>query len=322
MADPNAYAGAGRGALVKAGTSMTLNFELAAGPFQGRTGGLVWNGSAMLFSAVMEEKIFAFEPSAGRLTEFRRYTGRTNGLAMAPDGSVFGAQEGGRRIIRFLPDGSTVPTCDLIDGQHHNQPSDIAADSVGRFWFTDPFNPVLPFGPDGIYPFLPHASVLRLQRDQSVRWSLSRVTFDTVCPRALALSSDQRTLYVADGDADQSRGPCTLRAYPIDEMGQVGAARLIHRFADGERGFEGLCVDRSGFLIASGGQAGQGRGPAVYVFSPGGEILAVHPIPADRPMRCALGDATLDTLYVTTHCGRVFRSPQCGYTGTRLGPIT
>jgi hypothetical protein len=89
---------------------MTWTFELVAGPHKGRTGGLAWDGSAMLYSAVQEERILRYDPAAGKADIFRKYTGRANGIAMARDGSVFGAQEGGRRIIHFLKDGSTAPT--------------------------------------------------------------------------------------------------------------------------------------------------------------------------------------------------------------------
>ena len=52
----------------------------------------------MLFSAVTEERIMRYDPAAGKTDLFRNYSGRTNGLAMAKDGTVFGAQEGGRRV--------------------------------------------------------------------------------------------------------------------------------------------------------------------------------------------------------------------------------
>ncbi|MBU4143124.1 SMP-30/gluconolactonase/LRE family protein, partial [Patescibacteria group bacterium] len=104
---------------------MSWKFDRLAGPYQGQTGGLVWNGTVMLFSAVREERILAFDPATGRTENFRRYSGRTNGLAIGADGAMYGAQEGGRRIIRFMPDGSTVPTEELIDGAHHNQPTDL-----------------------------------------------------------------------------------------------------------------------------------------------------------------------------------------------------
>lgn len=298
---------------------MAWKFDLVAGPYAGRTGGLAWDGHAMLFSAVLEERILRFDPATGNVSQYRAYTGRTNGIAVASDGSVYGAQEGGRRVVRFLPDHSTVQTCDLIDGRHHNQPTDLVIDRRGRVWFTDPYNPVLPFGPDGIFPFLDHASVLCLQRDERHAWSLARVTRDTVAPRALALSPDEATLYVADGDPDQGTGPCTLRAYRLDADDSVGAGQVLHTFGAGERGIEGMCVDRDGHLIACGGAATHGPGPSVYVFSPAGRIVATHPAPADLPMRCAFGDAGLDSLYLTTAGGHLFRARTTGHRGLARG---
>ena len=111
---------------------MDWKFHLVAGPFKGRTGGLAWDGAAMLFSAVQEERVLRFDPGTGMAEVFRKVTGRTNGVAVAADGSVFGAQEGGRRVIQFLKDGSTAPTCDLLGGKHHNQPTDVIVDGRGE----------------------------------------------------------------------------------------------------------------------------------------------------------------------------------------------
>ena len=44
---------------------MTWTFDLVAGPYKGRTGGLAWKGTAMLFSAVQEERILRFDPATG-----------------------------------------------------------------------------------------------------------------------------------------------------------------------------------------------------------------------------------------------------------------
>ncbi len=205
---------------------MAFRFEVVAGPFKGATGGLAWDGTHMLMSAVMEEKIYKFDPKSGNVSEFRRYTGRTNGIALGPNGSVFGAQEGGRRVIEFKSDGSTVQTNDLLDGHHHNQPTDIAVDSKGRVWFADAYNTMRPYGPP-IYPFLDHASILRLERAGN-EWTLKRVTNDTKGVRALALSPDEKTLYVAEGDPDRD-GPRELRAYDVSG-GTVGNGKVLHTF--------------------------------------------------------------------------------------------
>lgn len=284
---------------------MSWEFDLVAGPYKGRTGGLAWDGKNMLFSAVQEERIYKFDPATGKVSDFRKYTGRTNGIAVGPDGSVFGAQEGGRRVVEFKSDGSIAPTNDLLDGQHHNQPTDVAVDRKGRVWFADAFNTTAPYGPP-VYPFPDHASVLLLSRDAK-GWTLKRVTTDTQGVRAIALSPDEKTLYVAEGDPDR-KGPRELRAYPVQDDGSVGKAKVLHAFPGSERGIEGLCVDSGGDVIAVGGSSKGDAGAFVYVFSPAGELKEKHPAPADAPTRCAFGDADLASLYVTTEGGHLYRA--------------
>jgi gluconolactonase len=96
---------------------MSWKFDLVAGPYKGATGGLAWDGKNMLFSAVQEERIYKFDADTGKVSDFRRYTGRTNGVAIGPNGSVYGAQEGGRRVIEFKADGTTVQTSDQLEGK-------------------------------------------------------------------------------------------------------------------------------------------------------------------------------------------------------------
>ena len=291
-----------------------LKFELAAGPYKGATGGLAWDGRHMLFSAVQEERIYAFDPATAAVSEFRRYTGRTNGIAIGPGGSVFGAQEGGRRVVEFRTDGTTVQTCDQLDGTHHNQPTDLVADSKGRVWIADAYNTTPPYGPP-IYPFLDHASVLRLERDGE-QWTLKRVTTDTLGVRALALAPDEKTLYVAEGDADRGPGPRELRAYPVQTDGSVGKPRVLLELASADRGIEGICVAADGSVIACGGSQKSGPGPTIYVVAATGEVIHTQRAPADMPMRVAFGDPDGSSLYLTTAGGDLYRA-----TNTRLTPV-
>ena len=300
---------------------MTWTFERLAGPYKGITGGVAWDGKSVLFSAVQEERILTFDPQTGRVGDFRRYTGRTNGIAIGRDGAVYGAQEGGRRVIHFKPDGSTAPTCDLLDGHHHNQPTDIAVDAHGRVWFTDPHNAVAPYGPP-VYPMLDRGSVLRLERNAGSPWKLQRVTRDTTQPRALLLSADEKTLYVAEGNAEMG-GQCDLRAYAVQADGSVGACTVLRAFGAGERGIEGMCLDGAGNIVACGGWQKNGAGPLVYVFAPTGAVLESHPAPGTAPMRCAFGDADLGSLYMTGGDGCLYRAQGVGRRGMqRLRGIT
>jgi gluconolactonase len=291
---------------------MSWTFELVAGPFKGSTGGLAWDGKHMLVAAVQEERIYKFDPASGQVSDFRKYTGRTNGIAVGPNGSVFGAQEGGRRVVEFKSDGSTAPTNDLLDGQHHNQPTDIAVDSKGRVWFADAFNATPPYGPP-VYEFPDHASVLRLERKGS-EWMLKRITTDTQNARAIALSPDEKTLYVAEGDAERP-GKRELRAYPVQADGSVGKAKVLHELGANERGIEGITVDSEGNVIAVGGSSKGGAGAMIYVFSPSGELKEKEAAPADAPSRIAFGDADLSSLYLTTAGGHLYRAKNTGRKG-------
>ncbi len=286
---------------------MTWKFERVAGPYEGPNGGLAWDGQAMLFSVIDEGRILRFDPNRGAVEEFRRYTNRANGIAFGPDGVLYGCQEGGRRIIQFLPDGSAAPTANQLAGRYHNFPSDLAMDRGGRVWFSDPYHGSPAFGPQ-IFPLLDRASVLRLERDERREWVIRRITYDTAAPRAVLLSIDEGTLYVAEGDAGRD-GPRELRDYPIRSDGSVGPYTVLHTFGADHRGphrgIEGMCLDSAGNIVACGGWKRSGPGPLIYVFSPSGAVLETHPVPADLPMRCAFGDVDLESLYSLLYEGDV-----------------
>jgi gluconolactonase len=300
-------------------STTTWQFERVAGPFPGPAGGVVWDAKRgkVLFSTVDEGRLLWFDPASKDVTEFRRYANRVNGLTFGPDGALYGAQEGGRRLVEFTADGRTVAVDALLDGKYHNQPSDLAVDARGRIWFTDPRHPVIPFGPS-IFPFLDHCSVLRLERNDRRAWVASRMTYDTINPRAVLLSPDEKTLYVADGEPREGERR-ELRAYPIRDDGTLDHPIVLHTFGADHRGphrgVEGMCLDAGGNIVAVGGSLRSGAGPLAYVFAPTGAVIETHPIPDDLPNRCCFG-ADGD-LYVTTAGGCLYRSR-----GTRRGPST
>ena len=294
-------------------------FELVAGPFEGQAGGVVWQAGDghVLFSTVDEGRLLRFDHASKATTEFRRYANRVNGLALGPNSEIYGAQEGGRRLVEFTPDGRTVAVDALIDGKYHNQPSDLVVDRHGRLYFTDPRHPIIPFGP-AIFPFLDHCSVLRLERNDRRAWVATRLTYDTVSPRAVLLSPDQKTLYVADGEPREGQQR-ELRAYPIRDDGTLDHPILLHTFGSDHRGHhrgvEGMCLDADGNIVAVGGWQRSGPGPLVQVFAPSGALIESHPIPADLPNKCCFGGPDLDCLYVTTGGGHLFRASTRGRRG-------
>jgi len=287
---------------------MAWQFEKVAGPYQGPLGGVVRDGDAVIFSAIDAGLLLRYDPATRTTTEVRRYTNRVNGLARGPNGELYGAQEGGRRLIEFTADGRVMPVDALLDGAYHNQPSDVVVDRAHRLYFTDPRHAIIPFGP-AIFPFLDHCSVLRLERNDRRAWVATRVTFDTTSPRAVLLSPDEKTLYVADGEAKEGQTR-ELRAYPLREDLTVDHAAVLHTFgADRrgpQRGIEGMCLDAQGNIVAVAGARRSGPGPLVYVFSPQGAAVASYPFPADLPNKCCFGGPGLATLFVTTTGGELY----------------
>jgi gluconolactonase len=289
---------------------MAWEFELVAGPYAGPTGGVVWDGAAVLFTTIDEGRLLRFDPETRKVDEVRRHLNRVNGLGFGPGRELYGAQEGGRRLVEFTPDGRLTAVDALIDGKYHNQPSDLVADKQHRIYFTDPHHPVIPFGPQ-IFPLLAHQSVLRLERNERRAWTAQRITYDTASPRAVLLSPDERTLYVADGAprADHAR---ELRAYPLRDDGSAGRSVVLHTFGSDargpQRGVEGMCLDADGNIVACAGWRTSGPGPLIYVFAPNGAVLETHPVPADAPNRCCFGGRDLDRLYVTSAGGHLFEA--------------
>ena len=305
---------------------MNWNFQRVAGPYGSPTDGPVWDGEALLFTQLTfpfnaaNNRILRYAPDTGAVSDFRRWTNRTCGLAFSRSGVLYGAQSGGRRLVRFNADGSTSPLAHKLDGIYHNQPKDLVVDSRDRIWFCDPHGDLREAMNPQIHDKLDHASVLRLEAP-TLDAAITRMTYDTDAPMALLLSADEGTLYVAETSREPDR-PRELRAYPIIEDGILGQYRLLHTFGkDGgngrsgvHRGSYGMCLDSEGNLVAVAGGAEAGPGPTVYVITPEGRILESHPLP-EEPTNCAFGGPELTDLYVTTTEGGLLRASDLGRKG-------
>ena len=252
--------------------------------------GPVWDGEALLFTSIpvpagtIHNRILRYDPGTGEVTDFRKWTNRVVGLAMSPDGILYGCQSGARRLVRFNSDGSTSPMAYRVDGKFHNQPKDLAVDRRGRIWFADPvWGPPVQGGLRNheLEPYsIDYRAVLRLEHASSDA-PITRMTRDTHVPLAVALSPDEDILYVSESDDDPA-GKRELRAYPINADGSLGQCAVLHTFGSDHRGVHrgvsGMCLDSGGNIIACAGSGRSGPGPMVYVFSP--------PARSSKPTTC------------------------------------
>ena len=288
---------------------MPWTFERLAGPYT-LTEGPAWDGSGLLFTDIRNSRVLRFDDATGRIGTWREGTNGANGLMFDRDGQLYACEgkavssgEAGRRVVRYEPGGATTVVADRLDGKRLNSPNDLAIDSRGRVWFTDPR-----YGDERADMELDHESVLRATPAADGAWSLERMTFDTTRPNGLLISADERRLYVAQSSYIPTE-PRQLRAYPIKEDGTLGRYEVLHDFGP-HRGIDGMCLDTEGNIVATCGWEVSGPGPMLCVFAPNGRVLETHPTPdpIKRPTNCTFGGPDLTTLYVTDLDGHLHRA--------------
>jgi len=285
---------------------MSWKFELLQEPYGGVSEGPVWLNGVLFYTQIQACRVMRFDPADGSFALHRTDTNYANGMAPDAQRSILACEGGKRRVVRYDTDGMTTVLADQFEGKQLNMPNDVVTDPQGRVWFTDPFyeGAAGPFSYDRANMELDHESVYRLEPDADEKWIIYRATFDTTRPNGLLFSLDHRTLYVAQSGrrADEKR---QLRAYPVKDDGSLGEGEVLHDFGE-HRGIDGMRLDTEGNLIATAGWELGGPGPSIYVFSPSGEVLERHDVPAQRPTNCCFGGDNLDTLYVTTTEGHLF----------------
>src|SRR5262249_24972677 len=142
-------------------------------------------------------------------------------------------------------------------GKRFNSPNDVTVDRAGRVYVSDPRYV-------GEEPReLDDEAVFRIDPDGTVR----RLDTTANKPNGLALSPDEKTLYVADNGPKRR----ALLALPMDGQGNVaGKPKVLKDFGDG-RGIDGMTVTADGRIVAA---AGSGALGGVYVYEPSGVPVA------------------------------------------------
>jgi gluconolactonase len=237
-------------------------------------------------------RIYVFDPKTKKTEVYRDPSGRSNGLAFDSEGRLYaaeGANTGGnRRISVTEKDGpekkETVRTlADKYDGKKFNSPNDLAVDSKGNVYFTDPRY----VGNEGRE--LDFETVFFVSSKGDVKIA----TREVQKPNGIVLSPDEKWCYVADNNPQGNRH---LVRFEVKGDGTLTEKKVLHDFGTG-RGIDGMTIDVEGNIYAT---AGTGEKAGIYVFDPEGELLAWFPTPGD-PTNCEFGGgAEKNVVYVTT----------------------
>jgi gluconolactonase len=228
----------------------------------------------------------------------------TNGLLFDRDGSLLACEPEKRRVTRTGTDGKLVVIAETFGGKKFNTPNDIAVDSKGRVYFSDPR-----YGPkDGMEQLDGDGKtvegVYRIDPDGKVHRVIGR---EVERANGVLVSADDKFLYVADNNNDVVGGARTLWRFDLkDGEVNVKSKKKVYDWGKG-RGPDGLKQDEQGRLYVAAGlnKANPPAEPAddvkggVYVLSTEGKLLEFLAVPTDEVTNCAFGGADRKTLYIT-----------------------
>lgn len=253
--------------------------------------------------------ILRFDPRTRQTTVFVADSGKSNGLICDAEGRLVaceGASFGGRCMSRWnLSTKERTVLTDRFTDKKYNSPNDVCLDAQGRIYFTDPRYV-------GDEPReLAHRAVYRIDRDGSVH----EVTHSLAKPNGIAISPDERTLYIADHDNGTDRidpqgpaprpGNMRIDAFALQADGSVGERKVFYDFGD-RKGCDGMTVDATGNVYLT---MRDPRSPGVLVLDPGGRQVGfiptgpadqVGPEPVGLPSNVEFGlGEEIHTLYIT-----------------------
>ncbi len=234
--------------------------------------------------------ILRFDPQTKKTSVFSDDSHKANGLMFDAQGFLIaceGSDYGGRCVSRWnVKTGKREVIADKYMDKSFNSPNDLCIDEKGRIYFTDPRYV-------GHEPReLKHQAVYRIDRDGTV----IEVTHQTETPNGIAISPDQKTLYVADHNPGsdnifvkkaEKKGSMKIYAFPLGDDGLVkGKRKTIVNFG-AEDGCDGMTVDAKGNLYLT---ARSTKRPGVLVVNPKGKEVAFIPTgPADQSAKNAVG---------------------------------
>ncbi|HLW66516.1 MAG TPA: SMP-30/gluconolactonase/LRE family protein [Gemmataceae bacterium] len=228
--------------------------------------------------------IMRFNPKTKTTIVFEADSYKSNGLKFDAQGRLVaceGADGGGRCVSRYdVNTGQREVLADRFMGKRFNAPNDLVIDRKGRIYFSDPKY----LGPEKRE--LEHMAVYRIDTDGTV----VEVTHDASKPNGVALSPDEKTLYVINHDNLNERldiqanpvekGPMTVYTFPLGPDGLVSGKRFKLIDVSPRNGFDGMCVDEKGNLYLALRDIFR---PGVLVTGPNGHEIAFIPTGAPQP---------------------------------------
>ena len=258
------------------------------------TEGPVWHKDGyLLFSDIPQNKIMKFEPGKGISTflensgfvgtEIEKDGPGSNGLTFDKVGNLYICQHGARQIVKLDRAGNYIPIARQFGGKRLNSPNDVVVMSNGTLFFTDP--PWgLPKNAEDPAKELDFQGVYRLRNG-----NLEVLDKELNLPNGIALSPDEKRLYVAETSGDK----ILYYKYDLDENGNFDKKSVFFdaTLLQDKRGPDGIKVDKKGncYFTGPGG---------VLVINEKGEHMGTIR-PPEQPANIGWGGKDGKTLFMT-----------------------
>lgn len=273
------------------------NYKWSEGP--------VWVAAQkmLLFSDVPENKIYKWDgkdtpvlyltPSGYTDTAYRHGENGSNGLALDKEGRLLLCQSGNRQVVRLnAPLDAPKPAFTVLapnyKGKKFNSPNDLVADSRDNIYFTDPIYG-LPQHENDPTRELNFEGVYKIGADGKLSLLIDSISR----PNGIALSADEKILYIGSSDDKHTR----WYAYNLDEKGSIQSGGILldgtdlKEKATQKQGADGFKLDKFGNIFSAGPDG-------INIISPAGKLLGLIKVYHRSTANCAFNE-TKDLLYIT-----------------------
>src|SRR5215471_10398981 len=248
--------------------------------------GPAWNGVGkyLVWSDIPNNVQLRWIEDDNRITVFRNPSGFSNGNTFDYEGRQLSCEHGGRRVVRYEPNGTITVIAEKFQGKRFNSPNDIVVHPDGGIWFTDP-----PYGIRGNYEGFKGDSELKeaVYRADGKTGQIEKVTDEVNGPNGICFSPDYKKLYVAD------TGTSEVLVWDLDGKTIRNRKRFVVLDIPGGGGrsaADGIRCDTDGNLWC-------GARPGVQVVTPAGERIGIIRLPETCANIC-FGGAKRNRLFM------------------------
>jgi len=246
--------------------------------------GPAWDGVGryMVWSDIPNDVQMRWIEDDSRVTRFRSPSRNSNGNTFDYQGRQLSAEHGGRRVVRYEPDGTITVIADNYRGKKLNSPNDLVVHPDGSIWFTDPS-----FGIRALYEGNPAESETKeaVYRVDGQSGQIDLVSDEVGQPNGLCFSPDYSLLYVADSGQ--------MKVWDVDgkKLRNGRTFTVLTQPGGAPSSADGIRCDTLGNIWC-------GARPGVLVVAPDGDTIGMIRLPEVCANLC-FGGTKRNRLFMT-----------------------